>query len=77
MAEMLADRYIFSVKPSPTDLAMDNFDEARIRSELREALRITRDCHVEIIMKDNHTINNDPERVVRWVQIAREEAENL
>ena len=23
----------------------------------------------------NHTINNDPQRVVRWVQIAREEAE--
>jgi hypothetical protein len=28
-------------------------------------------------MKDNHTIRNDPPRVVRWVQIAREEAENL
>lgn len=26
-------------------------------------------------MKDNHTIRNDPRRVVRWVQIAREEAE--
>jgi hypothetical protein len=30
-----------------------------------------------MIMKDNHTIGRDPRRVVRWVQIAREEAESL
>jgi len=77
MAEMLGDRYIYSMKPRPTDLAMDGFDEARIRAELREALRVTRDCRVEVIMKDNHTIRNDPQRVIRWVQIAREEAEAL
>ncbi len=35
------------------------------------------DCRVEVIMKDNHTIGNDPRRVVRWVQIAREEAERV
>jgi hypothetical protein len=77
MAEMLGDRYIYSMKPRPTDLAMDGFDEDRIRAELREALRVTRDCRVEVIMKDNHTIRNDPRRVIRWVQIAREEAEAL
>jgi len=77
MAERLGDRYIYSMKPSPTDLAMDTFDEERIRAELRAALRATRDCRVEVIMKDNHTIRNDPQRVVRWVQIARQEAEAL
>jgi hypothetical protein len=77
MAEMLGDRYIFSMKPSPTDLAMTGFDEERIRAKLREALQMTRGCRVEVLMKDNHTIRNDPQRVVRWVQIAREEAEAL
>jgi len=77
MAERLGDRYIYSMKPSPTDLAMDTFDEERIRAELRAALQATRDCRVEVIMKDNHTIRNDPQRVVRWVQIARQEAEAL
>ena len=77
MAEMLGDAYILSLKPSPTDLAMDTFDRQLIRTKLREALQITRECRVEVIMKDNHTIRNDPTRVVRWVQIAREEAENL
>jgi hypothetical protein len=74
---MLGDRYIFSMKPSPTDLAMTGFDEERIRSELRESLEKTRGCRVEVLMKDNHTIRNDPQRVVRWVKIAREEAEAL
>jgi hypothetical protein len=77
MAQMLEDRYIFSMKPSPTDLAMNSFDEELIRAKLRDALEKTRDCRVEVIMKDNHTIRNDPQRVVRWVQIAREEAESL
>jgi hypothetical protein len=77
MADMLGDRYIFSYKPNPADLAMDVLEEDRIRAKLREVLRITRGCHVEIIMKDNHTIRNDPSRVVRWVQIAREEAETV
>ncbi len=77
MAERLEDRYIYSMKPSPTDLALDTFDEERIRAKLREDLWITRDCRVEVIMKDTHTIRNDPQRVVRWVQIAREEAEDL
>jgi hypothetical protein len=77
MAERLGDRYIYSMKPRPADLAWDTFDEDWIRSELRKDLRATRDCRVEVIMKDNHTIRNDPQRVVRWVQIAREEAEAL
>jgi hypothetical protein len=77
MAEVLGPRYIFSYKPNPADLAMPSFDEERIRRELREALRILRrhDCRVEVIMKDNHTIGNDPSRVTRWTRIAREEAE--
>ena len=77
MAERLGDRYIYSMKPRPADLAWDSFDEERIRRGLREDLAATRGCRVEVIMKDNHTIRNDPRRVVRWVRIAREEAERL
>lgn len=79
MAERLGDRFIFSMKPSPSDLALPSFDEERVQARLREVLRITRrhHCRVEVIMKDNHTIRNDPRRVIRWVQIARQEAEAL
>jgi len=77
MAEQLEDKYIYSLKPSPTDLAMATFDEEYVRAGLRGALQITKECRVELIMKDNHTIGNDPQRVIRWVQIAREEADRV
>ena len=40
-------------------------------------LALIQGCRLEIIMKDNHTIRNDAQRVIRWVQIAREETERL
>lgn len=77
MAENLGAEYILSMKPNPVELAMDSFEEERIRATLRRDLRATRNCRVEVIMKDNHTIGNDPTRVIRWVQIAREEADRV
>jgi hypothetical protein len=77
MAELLGDRYVFSMKPNPAELAHDAFNEETIRAGLRRDLEATRGCRVEAVMKDNHTIRNDPSRVVRWCRIAREEAERL
>ncbi|HTL51262.1 MAG TPA: hypothetical protein VL860_01675 [Planctomycetota bacterium] len=77
MAERLGSQYVFSWKPTPTNLAMDRFDEDTIRAQLRTVFAQTRNCRVEAIMKDNHTIKDDPRRVVRWVEIAREESERL
>ncbi len=74
MAEKLEDKYIFSMKPNPADLAAPSFDEERIRKSLRSAIKATGNCRLEIIMKDNHTIRRDPDRVKRWVRIAKEEA---
>ncbi len=75
MAEKLQDRYIFSWKPNPADLAAPSFDEDRIRAGLRRGMEMTRGCRLEVIMKDCHTIAHDPSRVTCWVRIAREEAE--
>jgi len=50
-----------------------------VRQTLRQGLNVLKknDCRVEIIMKDCHTIRHDPQRVTRWVQIAKEEAEAI
>jgi hypothetical protein len=77
MAGLLGNRYIFSLKPNPAHLAMETFDEELVRSALRTDLEAGRGCRVEVVMKDNHTIRNDPRRVIRWVQIAKEEAERI
>lgn len=77
MAEFLQADYILSLKPSPVPLAQPSLDEDAIRDELRRNLRATRNCRVEVIMKDNHTLGGNPENAVRWVRIAQEEARNL
>ena len=75
MAQNLQDRFVYSYKPSPTELATGTLHEDRIRAGLRKVIESTRGCRVEIIMKDNNTLGNKPENVVRWCKIAQEEAE--
>lgn len=75
MAANLQDRYIYSLKPHPGLLAGDRFDENAIRADIRDALSKTEGCHLEIIMKDNHTLRNDPGRAIAWCRIVRQEIE--
>ena len=77
MAELLQGNYIFSLKPSPVPLAQPQLDEDSIRQELRSYLQRTKNCRVEVIMKDNHTLGKNPQNAVRWVALAKEEAQNL
>jgi hypothetical protein len=48
-----------------------------VRKRIRDILNIVKGCIIEIIMKDNHTIGKNPDNVIRWTQIAREEAERI
>ena len=73
MADALGRDYVFSRKPNPTLISTNQFNEAAIREDIRQTLDLTRGCRIELIMKDVHTLNNEPERLARWVQIAREE----
>ena len=77
MAAQLSDRYVFSYKPAPADLALPTLDEARLRSSLRQVLEATRDCRVELIMKDNHTLGGHSEHAPRWCRMAKEEIERM
>lgn len=77
MAEALGNGYIYSLKPHPADLTVIDMDVDRIRKELRNTLNITRECRVEIIMKDLMTLRDNPSNVVTWCRIAREEIENM
>lgn len=74
MAEGLGENVIFSRKPNPAPLSV-GFDEKTLRRDLRRTLDAARGCNLEIIMKDTHTVQNDPSRITRWVQMAYEEIE--
>ena len=63
------------VEPDPAHLVGD-FDETRIHNYIRHALDVSRNCVIEMILKDTHTCQNRPERFDRWTAIARELAES-
>ncbi|MEW5816953.1 MAG: hypothetical protein AB1798_16355 [Spirochaetota bacterium] len=75
MAEYLQDKYIFSLKPNPADLAVTEMDCNRIQKDMRRYLEITKDAVLEIIMKDNHTLGKNPSNITNWVKIVRQEVE--
>ena len=77
MAEFLTNKYIYSYKPNPADLAVDEIDNDLIRKKIRNILEITRGCILEIIMKDNHTLGKNPNNIINWTKIAREEINNF
>lgn len=71
-ADALGDRCIFSWKPNPADLAGESFNPDLIRAKIEECVSVAKDCVLEIIMKDTHTIRNEPHRLSEWVRIAKE-----
>lgn len=75
MARELGNRYVFCRKPNPALISRENFNEDEIRADLRHTLDVARGCTLELVMKDVHTLANCPQRLARWVEMAREECE--
>jgi hypothetical protein len=73
MAKELGNRYGYSRKPNPSLISTDTFEEDLIRADLRETMRLAKahGCSLEIAMKDVHTLHGEPDRLTRWVNIAR------
>jgi hypothetical protein len=74
-AEMGGD-FVFSAKPNPSFVAMETFDEALVRQELRHIVLTCRKYNTpcELILKDVSTIKHQPQRLTQWERIAWEEA---
>jgi len=77
MAEYLEDKYIYSMKPNPCYISVANMDEDFIRKTIHKALEITKGCMVEIIINSTHTIGKNPNNLINWVRIVREEIEKI
>lgn len=70
MAEALRGQFVYSRKPNPAPLCV-GFDERALAQSLDETLTKARGCVVEIVMKDTHTVQGEPDRFRRWVDLAR------
>ena len=76
MRDYLGKNYIFSRKPNPSFVCA-GFDEQAIRDDLSLTMSIAKDTNMEIILKDTHTVQNEPQRLSKWVEIAREMYEKV
>ncbi|NLB69423.1 MAG: hypothetical protein GX804_07050, partial [Lentisphaerae bacterium] len=76
-AEQIGRDYVISYRPSPADMVGYGFNPDRIRKILRRDLHACRDLHVDITLKDVETVQSDPERVKKWLAIAREVVDEI
>ncbi len=79
MAQALGSHYVYVRKGHPTLLTSERFDEGALRADLRRTLEVTREhhCRLELALTDVLTVQGDPRRLQRWVEIAREEIDRL
>jgi len=76
-AEQIGTDYVFSYRPSPTDMVGYGLDAARVKSLLRADLEACQGCVVDITLKDVETVEGDPGRVRAWVALCREVIDEL
>ena len=70
-AEQIGDQYVISWRPNPTDMVCAAWDEDRIRRIIGNGLRDARGTHIHVHLKDVETVQGDPTRLRRWVDVVR------
>lgn len=71
MADRLKKDYILTWKPNPAYLAGEVFDEKAVENYMTQSLMDAKAGYPEIILRDTHSVRNDPERFKKFVQITR------
>ncbi len=68
---------VYSRKPTPNIISATRFDEEALGVDIRRSAEVCRDagCRLEVIQRDVYTINNELERLPRWVEIVRKETQ--
>ena len=77
MAAVMGSRYNYCRKPNPALISTPKWGEDEILEDLRKTLRIAGGCNVEFAMKDVHTLSNEPSRLGRWVELARQAIDEM
>jgi hypothetical protein len=72
MADALGNDYVYCRKPNPALISTPDWNEDILREDIRHTLQVRGDAPLEFAMKDVHTLSDQPWRLGRWVQLARE-----
>lgn len=69
-AELYKRDYVFCRKPNPADVCV-GFHEKQIIEDLTRTKAIAGDLNLSVILKDTHTLENKPEKLQKYVALAR------
>lgn len=75
--EQIGTDYVISWRPNPTDMVCANWDEARIRRIIGAGLQMAKGTRLHIYLKDIETVQGEPDRLRRWVEIVRDEIDKV
>ncbi len=71
-AQQIGVDYVISWRPNPADHICCGFNEDLIRADIRRGLQAAKGCRLHIHLKDIETVEGDPSRLARWVDIVRQ-----
>lgn len=71
MKEQIGMKAVFSCKPNPSYVT-NGWNESFLRDYTIQLLEAGKGTPFEIILKDTHTIQNDPHRFRQWTDLCRE-----
>lgn len=79
LGEMLGKDYLYAWKLNPSVLARTEASERDIRLDIEPVIRnlVSFGCRLELVMKDNHTLCNNPQNIKTWVRTAKEIVNSL
>ncbi|MBT3192783.1 MAG: hypothetical protein HN341_09540 [Verrucomicrobia bacterium] len=69
-ADLFGRDYVYCRKPNPSPVCI-NFNEDEICNEFKETLTHAGELNTVMILKDTHTVENQPERFAKWVTLGR------
>jgi len=74
-AEQIGGDYVLSWRPNPSSACSRGVDEDFVRRDLRRVMDVcdANDCKWDITLKDLETTAGDPEAIIRWTAIIRDE----
>lgn len=72
-ARQIGRDFVFSRKPSPALLAVDQWDAQAVEEDLQETVAACarHGCPLELILKDVSTVRYQPQRLWEWARIAQ------
>ena len=71
MGEYLGKEYVFSGKTNPAYLSVKNADWDLMEKELTQIKKATRNCNLELLIRDLYTVSGERKRLKQWVELTK------